>query len=275
MYATGYNGTVRTKAELLAWSQWQNADEEFRRRVLAIMDASIVAGRPLGVGNIFREYTQQRDGFLSRHHVVATGGCCYFQGKRYKLNAGQAHMAPPGVSFHEATTGKGKALAIDFIGDLAWLAANCSRYGLNEFTKVNREPWHSQPRELDFSRSTYVLTQDDPLKPWILPADPKPAPVRVLAPTPTLKVRTRSDLLFGRKNDEAQVRALQYACNFWGWRDSMGRTLIVDGDFGSKSAQAVMAMQRALRQVADGVYGPMTARAFQLHLDAMAKLAGA
>ena len=45
-YMTGYNGTVRTKAELLAWSHWQNLDAEYQRRALAIIDASLTAGRP-------------------------------------------------------------------------------------------------------------------------------------------------------------------------------------------------------------------------------------
>ena len=275
MYATGYNGTVRTKAELLAWSQWQNADDEFRHRVLAIIDASIIAGRPLGIGSIFRSDDDADRLFLSRHHQVAFGGCCTFRkdGKRYALNAGQAHAAQGGQTYHGPTTKLGKAVAVDFIGDLTFLKANAARYGLVEFSQVNSEPWHGQPKELPNSKTRYVQATMDPLKPFLLPGDPVPAPLRVIAPAATQKQRTKADLLLGRKNDPLQVKALQYACNFWGWRDALNRTLIVDGDFGSKSAQAVMAMQRALRQTVDGQYGPMTASAFQRHLDAMAAYA--
>ena len=65
---------------------------------------------------------------------------------------------------------------------------------------------------------------------------------------------------------------MQHQCNFWGWRDSMGRTLIVDGIFASKSEQALRTMQRALGVLDDGVYGPKTEARFQRHLDAMVAL---
>ena len=276
IYMTGYNGTVRTRAELEAWSQWRQLDPEDARRSLAMMDDSIVAGRPLGIGSIFRTEQQQRDGFLSRHHVVKFGGCCTYNGQRYALNKGVAHMAPPFRSYHEATTKAGKALAIDWTGNMAWLAANCARYGLNQFGAVNNEPWHSQPAELPHARSRYVQASMDPLREIRLPGtgigsppSPPPQPTRVYAPAPTIKVRR--NLLAG-SNDAAQVRALQLQCNFWGWRDAMGRNLIVDGRFAEKSAQAVMSMQRALSILDDGIYGPMSARRFQQHLDAMVKL---
>lgn len=273
MYSTGYNGRVRTLDELKAWSEWQALDPEMGRRVLAMLDDSKVAGRPLGLGGIFRTYTQQRDLFLSRHHVVVVGGCCTFDGKRYALNAKVAHAAPPGRSYHEATTPDGKGAAIDFTGDLTWLAANCARYGLNQFGQVNREPWHSQPAELPNARSRYDAKTMHPLRVFPLHGKPTPAPVRVFAPTPTLRQRTKADVFGGRTNDTAQVRSLQHLCNFWGWRDTLGRTLIVDGDFGAKTAQAVMAMQAALQQTRDGQYGPRTAAALQRFLDAMVQVA--
>ena len=274
-YMTGYNGTVRSLAELQAWSHWQNLDPEQARRTLALMDASIVAGRPLGIGSISRSTTQQRDLFLSRHHVVKFGGCCTYQGQRYQLTKGNAHAAPPGRSYHEPTTPDGKSLAIDFVGNTAWLAANCAAYGLNQFGQVNNEPWHSQPAELVKARKDYRPDTMHPLKTIRLPGGgiysppaPTPQPTRIFAPTPTLKVRGRLD----GTNNADQVRALQLQCNFWGWRDALGRNLIVDGRFAEKSAQAVMSMQRALSILDDGIYGPMSARRFQQHLDAMVKL---
>ena len=269
-YLTGYDGVVRTRAELLAWSHWQNLDAEYQRRALALLDASITAGRPLGIGEIFRTFAQQQSTFLSRHHVVLFGGCCSYNGQRYALNKGVAHAAPPLRSYHEGTTPKGKALAIDFTGDLAFLKANAARYGLIEFSAVNHEPWHAQPAELPQARTRYIPATMDPLKAFLLPGQPPPAPVRVFAPTPTLKVRT----LLGGKNAPGETRRLQLACNFWGWRDANGRTLLVDDGFGERTAQAVCAMQKSLSQTVDGQYGPATARAFQRHLDAMAALAG-
>jgi Putative peptidoglycan binding domain/D-alanyl-D-alanine carboxypeptidase len=268
-YMTGYNGTVRTKAELLAWSHWQNLDPEYQRRTLALIDASLVAGRPLGIGSIFRTYDAQRALFLSRYHVSPIGTITW-EGKRWAKNSGVAAAAPPGRSYHEATTPDAKALAIDFTGDLTFLALNAARYGLVEFGKVNNEPWHGQPKELPSARSRYVAATMHPLKAFLLPGEPAPAPIKVYAPTPTLRVRR--SLLDGR-NATGETRRLQLACNFWGWRDAMGRTLIVDDQFGERTAQGVCAMQRALGVTIDGQYGPGTARAFQRHLDYMATLA--
>lgn len=265
-YVTGYNGTVRTLDSLLSWSHWQNLDPELGRRVLALLDASVVAGRPLGIGSIFRTYEQQKNLFLSRHYEVATGGCCSFEGKRYALRSGQAHAAPPGRSYHEATTPQGKALALDFVGDLAYLKENAAKYGLIEFSNINNEPWHGQPKETPVARKNYVSPSSySPLPVWPLPGTPAPAPTKLWAPKPTLRQ--------GAVNAVDQVRALQHHCNFWGWRDAFGRTLLVDGDFGTKTAQAVMSMQRALKQVVDGMYGPKSAAALQAHLDAMTALA--
>lgn len=263
-YMTGYNGTVRTKAELLAWSHWQNLDDEYQRRTIALLDASLIAGRPLGIGSIFRTYDAQRALFLSRYHESKFGTITW-EGKRWLKNPGVAAAAPPGRSYHEATTKAGKALAIDFTGDLAFLKANAAKYGLKEFSAVNSEPWHGQPAELPNARKSYVVATMDPLKPFLLPGDPPPAPVRVFAPTPTLKLRGRLD----GKNAKGETAKLQLQCNFWGWRDAQNRTLIVDDGFGQRTVQAVCAMQKALGVKVDGEYGPATARAFQKHLDAM------
>jgi peptidoglycan hydrolase-like protein with peptidoglycan-binding domain len=103
-----------------------------------------------------------------------------------------------------------------------------------------------------------------PLKAFALPGFPAPAPVKINAPKPVLKQ--------GAANDVAQVRLLQATCNFWGWRDAYGKVLLVDGDFGAKTAQAVISMQRALKVGADGVYGTTAATALQRFLDGMAQL---
>lgn len=264
MYLTGYAGRTRTLGELLAWSQWQGLDPEFARRILALVDASNTAGRPLGIGGTIRSIEGQERLFLSRHHEAGRfeRACCTWRGTRYALNKGAAHAAPPGRSHHEPTTAAGKCLAIDFVGNLKFLAENCARYGLNEFSGVNNEPWHSQPREIPRGRSSYTAALHEPLKPWPLPDTAPSAPTKVDAPAPTIRLRAR--------NDQAEVRELQAMCNFWRWRDAAGRNLVVDGLYGQRSAQAVMSMQRQLGSQVDGVYGPTSARALQGFLDAMA-----
>lgn len=268
-YMTGYNGTVRTRDELLAWSHWRNLDPEMGRRVLALLDASILAGRPVGIGSIFRSFEQQRNLFESRYRVVSAWrpGAVQWQGQWWVKNAGVAAAAPPGRSYHEATTPDARALAIDFTGDLGYLAQNAGAYGLVEFSDVNSEPWHGQPKELPHSRSRYHAPTMHPLPVIPLPDQPAPAPVKVFAPKPTQRQQRTG-------NVAAEVRALQHACNWWGWRDALGRNLIVDGDYGAKTDQAVRTMQHALSQTVDGVYGPKTAAALQRFLDAMVSIGG-
>ena len=263
-YVTGYGGDTRDRAQLEQWDQWQGLDDEFARRFLALMDASIVAGSPVGVGGTIRTTDGQRRLFLSRHEeTMWPFGCCQYEGKRWKLRKGQAHAAPPGRSYHEPTTQRGECLAIDAVGDLRWLADHCAAYGLRQFADVNNEPWHVQPSDIPSGRSSYRPTKHEPLKRWPLPdGAPPPAPTRVLAPVPTLAQ--------GRRNDAAQVRHLQHLCNFWGWRDANGRKVLVDGQYGPKTAQAVMAMQTALQVPSNGTYGASTATALQAFLDAMA-----
>lgn len=278
-YVTGYNGRTKNKAELLAWSEWEMIPPELRPGVLWILDESTRRGRPVGIGSVGRTEQQADDLALSRHHQVLIRGCCTHKGKRYAKNAGVAHAAFSDRTYHVTMTPSipKYALAIDFIGDMAMLAELAPRIGWQEFSKVNGEGWHGQGKSYPTSRARWINALHWPLPKYPVPAGPTapPAPTRIYAPKPTLRQRTRTDLLLGRKNDPAQVRALQLLCNFWGWRDVMGRTLIVDGDYGSKTVQAVIAMQRALKQLADGEYGSYTAGALQRFLDAMVALKAA
>jgi len=264
LIVSGYSGATMTWAALKKTARWTGLDPEFARRIEAIINASITAGTPLGVGGTIRTTAGQTSLFLSRHHVVSVGGCCKYNGQRYALNSGVAHAAPPGSSYHEPTTAAGKCLAIDFVGNLKFLAAHANEFGLFEFSHVNSEPWHAQPSEIPHGRSQYKSTLHEPLKPWTFPGAQASQPIGILAPLPVLKQRI--GLLAG-KNDAGQVRELQAACNFWKWRDSFGYELVVDGDFGAKTAQAVMKMQTALKVTVDGVYGPVTQKAFQAFLN--------
>ena len=267
-FVTGYNGKVRTRQELLKWDQFTGLDPEFARRFLALMDASNRAGRPVSIGGSLRTVLGQERLFYSRHVEVKSGGCCTYKGKRYSLRPDAAHAAPPGKSYHEPvvpSTMPTRCLAIDAIGDLKWLADNCAAYGLKQFEDIGNEPWHVQPIGIPNGRAQYRPTLHEPLKPWDLPTDkPKPQPVKIVAPKSTI----RRDA----KNNKAEVRSLQTLQNFWGWRDALNRTLIVDGDYGQKSEQATMVMQTALGVKADGVYGPVTEAKLQSFLDMMSAI---
>jgi hypothetical protein len=267
-YVIGYGSQVVDLAGLQAWPQWQGLDPEYQRRALALIDASNAAGHPVGIGGTLRTIDQQTSLFLSRHGVVASGGCCQYQGKRYALHPDMAHAAPPGLSYHEPVTSAGKCLAVDFIGDMAWLDANCERFGI---TWIAPEPWHGQPHELPHSRSGYNPATMDPLTPWGLPAATSTAaavgiaPVKLSAPAPTLKVGTTNDVL--------QSRSFQTACNFWKWHDAGDQPLVVDGIYGQKTAQACISMQRSLTLTTDGIYGPISQQGLQTFLNTHSQVA--
>lgn len=287
VYLTGYNGTARTRDEFIAWHHMVGCEPELRRRTLAIVDASIIAGLPLGVGSITRGKLEADNGFKSRYKIVPNyvAGAVAFEGHYWVLRPGYAPMMPSDRTYHVRMTPKSNvdpdadglfALAIDFIGNLSFLRANAAAYSLIEFSKINGEPWHAQGKEYPTARRSYVYGNKayDPL-PWArLPGFPEPAPTRVMAVKPTLMIRDPKSLV---KNAVGGTRQLQLACNFWGWRDVMGRTLIVDDDFGMKTAQGVMSMQGSLNKGlaqaglpllrVDGEYGLKTSTAFQRHLD--------
>lgn len=269
-YMTGYNGTTRDLAGLLSWSHWQNLDSEMQRRTLAILDDSYDNGTPLGIGSIFRTTEGQTALFLSRHRK-ANRGCCYWEGSYYELLPGMAHAAPPGRSYHEATTREGKAVAIDFTGALSFLHTHAKAYGFIHFAKPHplNEPWHAQPFDVPSAKRDYH--PGTVLQAIVLPKKPVPAPVRVMAPKPTQRN-------LSPYNDKQQVRDLQHILNWLNFKDSMNRTLVVDGDYGPRTTQAVVAMQLFFKThfdktvAVDGIYGPHSARLLQNFLDGLAAL---
>lgn len=168
LYPYGWKGRRLPLAVIARMAPVRKLDPEFRRRVFAMMQAAGKAGRGLGIGESWRSSETQLRGFLDRHHEVQTGGCCQYNGKRYALNPHRAHMAPPGLSYHESTTPQGLALAVDMVGNLKWMNANAERFGLVHFAQVNHEPWHVQPAELPASRRNYKPSMS-PLKEFPLP----------------------------------------------------------------------------------------------------------
>lgn len=260
-YRTGYGTTRRTLSELMAWSRFAGVHPEVQRRVIAMMDAARGVGVDLGVGGAFRTYEEQKSLFLSRHNLVASGGCCGFEGKRYALISGAAHAAPPFRSYHEGAVnvnGTLRCVALDMVGwENGWMEKNVAAYGMKTFTNVNGENWHVQPVEFPNARSSY-----DPmlhtLKTWALPT-PAPAPSggAIDVPTPTLRSGSTG----------TEVRELQQHCKFWNWYP-----YTVDGSFGARTVEAVKKMQAVLKLTQDGVYGPVTAGAYTKWLTAMQSL---
>lgn len=278
IYMTGYAGSTKDEAALLAWAVWQRFDPEFARRLKALMDASIDAGKQCGVGGGWRSGDQQLNMFLDRHTPEDDSdltGSVYFAytlpTSRYGKPAGTvvewweqvpgtAPSAPPGLSYHESTTRAGLCLAADMVGNLSFITANADKFGLLHFGNINGEPWHLQPSEIPHSRRSYSAVLHEPLKPFTVPTPaPPPAPPKapVVVPQPTLRLTT--PVTRGK-----EVMVLQNVMTFWGWYRNK-----VDGWFGPMTADAVKAMQRALRITADGVYGPVTAAAYKNFAEAM------
>ena len=280
---TGYAGSKRDEASLLAWSTWARFDPEFARRLKMLMDAGIDAGHAIGVGGGWRSSEGQYSLFLSRYHPEDDSnpvGDTYWPhtlssveaakfglpvGKRvdyWEKNPGVAAAAPPGRSYHESTTREGRCLAADMIGDMNWMTSHAAAYGLVHFANAG-EPWHLQPIEIPHGRKNYSSTLYEPLKVWgnsstPLPPPPKPPTPVVIVPEPTIRLRTPYQ---SGKN----VSTLQQIMKFWGWY-----TATVDGWAGPKTVEAIKRMQTALRITVDGIYGPQTAAAYKKFADAMA-----
>lgn len=199
-YPYGYGSARKTMAELEATLTVKNCHKEFWRRLKALMIAG--QGR-CGVGTAWRSSDVQRNTFLSRHHVVASGGCCQYEGRRYQLTKGNAHAAPPGRSFHESTF-HGYAQAVDAVGDLAWMHAQEAKYGLKDFRNVGNEPWHFQMTEIANSVSSWInqgrphpqvfkLPGDSGGPPPVIPPKPPTTDwhVQVIASMPVLKIKAK------------------------------------------------------------------------------------
>lgn len=166
-YPDGYSGAWRPLSLIRLRSDVRMLDPEVRRRVFRMMKDGHRNGKAVGIGGAGRTSDGQRALFLARHYEVSSGGCCSLDGRRYQLRSGMAHAAPPFLSYHEPTTPKGKALAVDGVGDLVWVGQVCGYYGLVTFANVGSEPWHWQPPSIPTSRRYYSPAVHHPLPRWI------------------------------------------------------------------------------------------------------------
>lgn len=251
-YRTGYQTRRRTLQELYAWSEFAGVHPEMQRRLVAWMDACRARGVDAGIGEGIRTTAEQEKAFFDRHHQVPSGGCCGYKGLRYQVDVGEAHTAPPGLSYHEPVL-NGKCLAVDTVGHNSTSESLLAGFGLRSFANLTgsaREPWHLQIVEIPTSRVNYNPAVHV-IKTWALPAPTVPDPDY---PKPTLREGSTG----------AEVYELQQHATFWGWYASQ-----IDGSFGPRTAEAVRKMQAALRLTQDAVYGPVTADAYLRFLRSM------
>lgn len=237
-YLYGYSGARLSLVQMETRSMWANLHPEFRRRLVALFDASQAAKHEVGIGGGWRSDAQQRALFLRRYDVAPCPADWKYDGKCWKKKPGVAQAAPPGRSYHETTiTPQGNwALAADLVGDLAWMKTRAAGYGLVEFSNIG-ELWHVQPTEIPRGRAAY---RGESLKTWPLPTPKPPQPVPPYPGPPPVK----------RGSKGPNVVLVQSV---------VGAT--PDGDFGPATERRVKAWQQRNNLKPDGIVGPITWRA--------------
>ena len=264
-YMSGYAGATLTEAQLVASPTYNGIDPEFARRCKNLFDFCVAQGQAIGIGGGLRSTGSQTALFLQRHTEVASGGCCSYNGRRYKLRAGMAHAAPPGQSYHEPVTPTGKALAIDAVGATIFAGPHCPEFGLVHFGPINGELWHYQPIEIPHGRNQYNAATMNPLAVWGAASTPPPVPPAakppIVVPVPSMQQGSMGPEVF----------KLQEIMKFWGWYPATTKS---DGSYGPVTVWCVAVMQQAFRIVADGGYGKQTAEAYRAFATNMQNLGG-
>lgn len=165
LYGYGNPPSRLTLVQLEQRQTWSGLDPEFRRRLLALFDAS---NGTLGIGGGWRSAAQQEALFRSRYTSHDSPPGTLWLGKYWRLRPGMAPSTPPGRSYHEDST-PGGAIAADLIGNLAFGLAHGKEFGLRDLADVNDEPWHFQPIEVPTARRNH---DGGPLARWPLPTTP-------------------------------------------------------------------------------------------------------
>jgi hypothetical protein len=162
-----------TIVELERRQTWLGLDPEFRRRLIAMFDAS---GGKVGIGGGWRSAAQQEALFRSRYTPFDSPPGTLWESQYWRKNPGVAPSTPPGRSYHEDST-LGGAIAADLIGDLDIAHRLGPTFGLRDLADVNNEPWHFQPIEVPTARRNH---DGRPIPVWTIPGTVPPAkpPVR-------------------------------------------------------------------------------------------------
>lgn len=191
LYPYGYQTptAMLTKTQILAKQHVAMMDPEVMRRAFAMMDVAAKQGVKLGIGGAGRLDGEQDVLYRKRYTPnpidlpPCDAGRGQYLNKCWDHTSGAA-AARPGDSYHEATTPAHKALAIDWIGDMAWLTKNCKRFGFYNFP--SSEAWHTQPIEVPAKRSNYNAVKHA-LKVFPLPQEAEPLPPPPTTPLPPPK----------------------------------------------------------------------------------------
>lgn len=203
----------------------------------AMVTAAAGDGVELSATGTWRTYDEQKNLFLSRYVGHDTGEeAKTWEGRTYWRLPDVASAATPGTSNH------GVGLAVDLsdsptvpIGaaSLRWLSEHGPSFGF--WNTVRSETWHW----------TYCLGDD-------VPSAVRAAGGASPAPEPASGTTTtfRGEVLQGAVGDA--VRAVQAKLVAHGY------DIAIDGQFGSQTLAAVIAMQRDHGLAADGRVGPRT-----------------
>ncbi len=140
----GYGGGKATLNEVKQRGDFKKLNPKMQERLLRMFREN----PNVGIGGGFRDSSAQEAMFRQRYRPTDKDTGIQWQGQNWEHVSGAA-AAPPGRSMHEI------GLAADLVGDLNWMNANASRFGLKHFAGVNNEPWHVQPSELPNSRREY------------------------------------------------------------------------------------------------------------------------
>ena len=144
MVPYGYKGKRVPLSQLKSMEQFKNLNPKLQDRLIQMFRAN----PNVGIGGGGRTTEQQRTMFLQRYRKTDKKTDIFWEGSYWEHVSGAA-AAPPGRSMHEI------GLAADLVGDMDWIKANASKFGLRSFFDVNNEPWHVQPSELPGSRRAY------------------------------------------------------------------------------------------------------------------------
>lgn len=136
-----FRGKATTLAELVQKKEFLNAHPDLQQAFInAALDAR-AEGKVIGLTSGFRSTQDQHNLFVSRYKPVGYETPYVYQGQYWdKKSPELADVAVPGAAWSNHEHG----LAFDVEGDIDWLIANASKYGLENFAKVNNEPWHFQ-----------------------------------------------------------------------------------------------------------------------------------
>ncbi|MEM9041184.1 MAG: peptidoglycan-binding protein [Actinomycetota bacterium] len=233
-----------TLDQLRNFRTFKGLHPDMRDRVISLIEAS---KGDVGLGQGLRPVTQQLQLFLSRHEPDPNGRYRH-DGKRWRRLPGMAAAAPPGFSMHEV------GLAADLVGDLAWVQRNASRFRLQTFANVNKEPWHVQPVELPRGRSAYNRNPAWGKPPWdASTSDPGSSSSpsmstsrEVLQLTPAFRARPGDDGAAVEVMIEALIARLPDA------------TIERDSRYDPDDEEIVRDFQASAGVVVDGLVGPQT-----------------